>query len=500
VIFLLDPTKLSPEDLERLTRIAGQIVEKKQSGALFRYVPLPRQREFHEAGLDHRLRLFLAANQSGKTYAGAAEMAMHLTGEYPEDWHGYRFDHPIKAWAAGESAQSTRDTIQSLILGPFDNPEAQGTAALPKWSIKGVLPSRGISMAVDTVTVEHRTEGLVDGLSTLSFKSYEQGREKFQGTTLDLWWIDEEPPLDIYQECLMRISATGGIGYITCTPLKGMSEVMRLYLNEQSLDRKVIRMRVREGIQGQLFTEEQIQRKIAEVPSYLRPARFDGIPVHEGGLIFQVNPENLIIPKTFDIPLHFTKMWGMDFGIAHAFAAALIAYDRDTDTVYLIDEIVMRDSTPFHQVPRMLARAGDVMVAYPHDGDTREKSTGVPLVRQYRELGLNTLGSFASHPQYGNSREASIADLANRMLTGRFYIWPHCTNFMREMQLYHRDENGLIVAKDDDLISAVRYAIMCLSKAQPGPLGPSSGRGVTMGRARGSNQGGPVRGTEFPLF
>ena len=40
------------------------------------------------------------------------------------------------------------------------------------------------------------------------FKTYEKGREKWQGETLDGVWFDEEPPLDIYMEGLTRTNAT----------------------------------------------------------------------------------------------------------------------------------------------------------------------------------------------------------------------------------------------------------------------------------------------------
>jgi phage terminase large subunit-like protein len=81
------------------------------------------------------------------------------------------------------------------------------------------------------------------GESVLSFKSYEKGREKWQGETLDgVWfdeeppldgvWFDEEPPLDVYGEGLTRTVARNGIVIITFTPLLGMSDVVRLFLTE----------------------------------------------------------------------------------------------------------------------------------------------------------------------------------------------------------------------------------------------------------------------------
>ncbi len=71
----------------------------------------------------------------------------------------------------------------------------------------------------------------------LRFKSYEKGREKWQGETLDGVWFDEEPPLDIYIEGLTRTNATGGIVIVTFTPLLGMTEVVSMFLSEADIEK-----------------------------------------------------------------------------------------------------------------------------------------------------------------------------------------------------------------------------------------------------------------------
>ena len=85
-----------------------------------------------------------------------------------------------------------------------------------------------IADALDNCTVKH----ISGGTSTLGFKSYDQGRQKWQGETLDGVWFDEEPPMDIYMEGLTRTNATGGIAMITFTPLLGMSDVVSMFLGE----------------------------------------------------------------------------------------------------------------------------------------------------------------------------------------------------------------------------------------------------------------------------
>ena len=99
-------------------------------------------------------------------------------------------------------------------------------------------PKRGVADALESVTVKHES----GGMSTLGFKSYDQGRTKWQAETLDITWFDEEPPQDIYTEGLTRTNATGGIVFLTFTPLMGMSEVVRSFLMSPDTDGDKIEM------------------------------------------------------------------------------------------------------------------------------------------------------------------------------------------------------------------------------------------------------------------
>lgn len=194
---------------------------------LFRYVPRAKQAEFHAAGATHLERLFMAPNQIiGKTHAGAAEMAFHLTGLYPDWWVGRRFSNPVRAWACGVSSQSTRDVVQEKLIGPPDIRQEWGSGLIPGRLMREPSLSRGAPDSIDTVSVE-RAAG---GLSLVQFKAYEQGREKFQGPSREVIWLDEECPLDFYSECLARTKACGGIVYMTFTPVAGWTAVVELFL------------------------------------------------------------------------------------------------------------------------------------------------------------------------------------------------------------------------------------------------------------------------------
>ena len=92
---MLDDPEKAKAALARLEAIKAQRAAKNK---LANFIAYKKQREFFAAGKKHRERLLMAANRFGKTECGAAEMSYHLTGQYPPDWRGKRFDKPVRAW------------------------------------------------------------------------------------------------------------------------------------------------------------------------------------------------------------------------------------------------------------------------------------------------------------------------------------------------------------------------------------------------------------------
>lgn len=236
----------SPLSDPSLNRLLLKMLERESTQRAARnrlraYRPYSKQRSFHAAGKEHAERLFMAGNQLGKTLAGAAEWAMHLTGRYPDWWDGWVFERPVTLWAAGVTGESTRDNPQRMLIGPPAKEEEWGTGLIPHECLVDWHRAMGIPNLLDTALIRWGGGGDVQpGESLLQFKAYEKGREKWQGPTIDGVWFDEEPPLEIYSEGLTRTQASkprGQFAIITFTPLLGMSEVVSMFLTAGELER-----------------------------------------------------------------------------------------------------------------------------------------------------------------------------------------------------------------------------------------------------------------------
>ena len=138
------------------------------------------------------------------------ELAFHVTGLYPDWWQGHRFDRAIRAWACGETSEVVRETTQLLLLGPSGQ---HGTGCIPKSSLFDVVPARGLADLADTIRVRHEN----GDVSTIALKAYSQGRERFQGATIDYLTLDEEPDFEIFSEALTRTNVTRGPCVLTFT-------------------------------------------------------------------------------------------------------------------------------------------------------------------------------------------------------------------------------------------------------------------------------------------
>lgn len=436
-----------------LKALQEELNTRRSFDKLAEYQAYAKQNEFHAAGSSFRERLLMAGNQLGKTWSAGFETAMHLTGRYPDDWKGRTFDKPVAGWAAGVTSEVTRDSVQRVLCGRIN---LIGSGAIPKDAIKDKSLKRGVADALDTLVILHGGGGDVQaGESLLGFKSYDQGREKFQSETLDFVWLDEEPDEDIYMESLTRTNATDGIVYMTFTPLKGMTSTVKRFVLDKPPGTHVTNMTIHDA---EHYTPEQRAAIIASYPAHEREARTKGVPTLGSGRIWPVDEETIKV-TAFPIPDHWAQLGGMDFGWDHPSAAVRFVWDKDSDTVYVTDCHRQREQTPqmftlsLKDWPKWLA------FSWPHDGLQHDKGSGEQLAQQYRDAGLTMMSERATFPDGSFGVEAGLQEILARMQIGKFKVFSHLADWFEEFRLYHR-KDGKVVKKADDLMAATRYAWM----------------------------------------
>ena len=447
---------------------------RKQTQKLFYYYsesgPLRRElyakhMQFFSAGKTHIERLFMAANRIGKTEgAGGYEMTLHLTGEYPVWWSGRRFDRPIEAWAAGDTNTTVRDIIQRKLWGKFLEP---GTGLIPQDSIVDRTLKRGLADAIDTIFVKHKS----GGTSQLVLKSYDQRRESFQGTKIDAIWLDEEPPLDIYTECLLRTTDTSGGNsdngtlLLTFTPLMGMSETVMAFLpggqiKEQSEGTKFVVTATWDDVPH--LTKETKEKLWAAIPPFQRDARSKGVPQLGSGAIYPV-PESDFVVDDFEIPAHWPKVYAMDVGWNRT-AVAWGAINRETDTLYLFSEHYRGQAEPMIHAQSIKARGDWLPGVIDPASRGRAQADGFQLLSAYQQLGLDLEIAF-------NGVESGIYETWQRLSTGRLKVFKSMSNWLYEFRLYRRDDKGRIVKENDHLMDATRYLVMSgIARAKTKPV------------------------------
>lgn len=403
----------------------------------------------------------MAGNQVGKTLSAAFEVAMHLTGHYPMWWDGIRFDRPVRWLAGSESAELTRKGVQRLLLGPPENEMLWGTGSIPKADLSSWARRTGVPDAVATINANHYTKGVQDGISSIQLATYDQGRTKWQADTIDGVWFDEEPPEDIYFEGLTRTNTTVGPVMTTLTPLMGVSNVVHRFYIEHYPGTHLTMMDIADA---EHYTPEQRAAIIASYPVHERKARTKGIPQLGSGRVFPIDEDEIKI-EAFPIPAHWTQNGGLDFGWDHPSAAVKMAWDRDIDCLYVTAAHRQREQTPamFAASIKPWGAHPDgtqwLPWSWPHDGLQHDKGSGEQLAKQYQAQGLHMMPQRATFEDGSNGVEAGVSEMLDRMQTGRLKVFSHLAEVFQEHNLYHRKE-GLIVKKGDDLLSAIRYAMM----------------------------------------
>ena len=427
----------------------------------------PKHIDFMNKGKQFRQRAFVAGNRVAKSYTGALELTFHMTGRYPDDWQGRRFNRPISAWSASVTADMLKSSVQEWLF--VSNKEETGTGLVPFEDIKNdngdvmIWMMPGVPNCVGSFLCRHYTDGVFDGFSKCEFKTYAQGWASFQGAKRDLIWLDEDPACGkLYSECLMRLASRPGEepGILICTftPTQGLSEVVVSFMPgglvpEGGLHPEGYKF-VTQVSWNEVphLTEEEKKELLAGTPEHLRDAREKGIPYLGQGAIFPYNTKDICCSS---IPLQpwWPRAYGFDVGW-NCTAAVWGAIDPDTNKIYIYSEYKKGKEIPAVHASAIKSLGSWIPGAIdPRGADNRSQIDGTRLIDLYDDEGLILVKA-------NNGVESSILRIKQLFESGQLKIFDTCKDLIAELRLYRRNDSGEVVKENDHLIDAFRYFVM----------------------------------------
>jgi len=405
----------------------------------------PKHLEFFAAGARFKERLFMAANRVGKSEAGAYEVTCHATGLYPAWWTGHRFDQPVEIWASGTNSQTTRDIVQAKLFGSVHAP---GTGMIPAHLIRSTQTARGLPGALEGAVVSH----VSGGQSIIGLKTYEQGRQSFEGTAKHVIWNDEEPPGDVYTEQLYRTITTKGIVLVTFTPLQGMSDVVKGFLEPESDAAREFKWVIQAGWKDVPHLDDTEKRALmATTPLYQIQARTEGEPTLGSGAIYPIAETEIVTP-TRTIPETWRRVYALDVGWNRT-AALWGAEEPGSGILELYSEHYQGQGEPASHALAIRSRGAWMQGVIDPAALGSSQIDGRTLMQIYGTLGLTL--SPAVH-----AVEAGLTEVWNLLVSGRLKVQEHLHNWRSEFRKYHRDEHGKIVKAHDHLMDCTRYLVV----------------------------------------
>lgn len=463
---------ISDDERDRLMgelALEEELVRRLDGNPLAQLKPNPRQWDFLNSATHETM--FSGLNQAGKSTALCLKAAYHLTGIYPKEYTGPRFDGPINSAIGGETAQSTRDLLCDRLLGTLGE---RGTGYIPSECVDEAKITRltgGIPNQIDFFQVKHHDKnGAFDGWSKCFVFSYSSGWQRLQGYTLHWIGCDEEPKFDIYDEFSARLNATNGYMDMALTPLQGETALYLLFEEDKSGVRVMINYDI---MDTDHMTDDDRTRLIGKYENHpLAEARLHGRPVRGEGLVY-TTPDHILEIEDFLIPEHWKEIIGLDFPHGTGvFAAVKMVYNPDDDVLYLVSEYKDegRESVVYADRVRLMG-GGTCPVAWPHDG-ARTFTDGSTIAKKYKGYGLAMLPGPAHFVTLEGKKTfaimSAVEEMVDRMQTGRFRVFKSsCHKWFREKRRYKHDAGRIASKQDDHLIDAMHKAIMMLREARP---------------------------------
>ena len=409
-----------------------------------------KQIEFHKC--TKRNRWVFGGNRSGKSECGAVEVVWLTRGNHPYKQN----KKSVEGWVVSLTQQVQRDVAQKKIL-EYLNPE---------WIVEIVMQSGRKSSPQNGVIDYIIIENVFGGFSRIGFKSCDQGREKFQGASLDFVWFDEEPPYDIYLECRMRVLDKKGEIFGTMTPLKGLSWVYsQIYLNPKN-DKEIWTTEM-EWADNPYLDKNEIEEMTKVLSADELESRRYGRFLSLGGLVYPEFDENIHVIEPFDLPKEWFDTISIDPGLHNPLSAHWYAVDFD-GTVYVVAEhfasgqTVEWHSQKIKEICDKLSwhKRSDGKIDALIDSAANQKtlSSNKSVTELFVENGIMVNPNVNKDLFSGISRVKSY--LKNIDGQVRIKIFSNCVNLIRELKNYWWGDNDIPVKKDDHCLDELRYYIM----------------------------------------
>ncbi len=449
------------EIVERLCKIEAEQKKRKNEDYLAAYntgeIKHEKQLAFHKSR--KRNRWVFGGNRSGKTECGAAECVYLARGIHP-----YRENkREVSGWVVSLSAQVQRDVAQKKILRYLRKDWIEDVVML---SGRKDAPEHGI---IDFI----RVKSILGGSSVIGFKSCDQGREKFQGTSLDFVWFDEEPPEDIYLECRMRVIDRRGEVFGTMTPLKGLTFVYNeIYLNKRN-DPEVW-YEFMEWSDNPYLDEREVRALETSMDEKtLQSRRYGKFVTDNAGLVYPEFDEGVHVIEPFAVPKEWQDNISIDPGLNNPLSAHWYAVDFD-DNVYVIAEHYEagRDIDYHAQaIKEMCARLdwhtdskGRICALIDSAAKQRTLGSVKSVVELFYERGILVNPNVEKDLFSGIARVKSYLNRKNGL--PNLYVFKNCVHLIRELKGYYWGSGDSPRKADDHSLDEMRYYLMSRPKKQ----------------------------------
>ena len=412
----------------------------------------------------------LGGNRSGKTELGAAvAVAWCLGKEFFRDEPAWKYvkDLPIppppnNVWVVGLDFPTLRDVIWGQKLRSGRN----HPSILPRLE-SIVRPKDGDFQAIFT-----------NG-SILTCKSADSGPEKFQGASVDLVWIDEEPEENVYNECYQRTIDCGGHILVTLTPLTDVNSgvktpwVFDLYeeFKRGSRDIRFVQLSL---LDNPFVPEHEKVRALEMWAGHPEErARLYGEFIRRSGLVYPMWDRTRHIIHPFSIPREYPRMVSIDPATSGT-TAVLWAAVAPNDDIFFYKEYYERDLIISDHAKNIKIRTAgdpvDIWLIDPFFGRQKNAETHKTNSQLYRENGIPV-----REPKIGDdyglnvSREYLNATVTTGSRSPKLYIFKGLEAFCNEIEHYTWDffqageQKGLSKDKPkkthDHLMNAMQYLL-----------------------------------------